>query len=72
VQVLSHNYMVMARPTWVVSDEGFGGGTIANSPGVIAIVAAENNTSVFVQTRAYIAGGDGVPHSPPVAPTRLP
>lgn len=61
VQVLSHNYMVMARPTWVVADQGFGGGTIASSPGVVAIVATEDNTTVFVQTRAYIAGGNGVP-----------
>ncbi len=61
VQVLSHNYMVMARPTWVVNDEGFGGGTIAQSPGVTTIVATEDNTTVFVQTRAYLAGGSGVP-----------
>ncbi|MBU1244608.1 IgGFc-binding protein [Myxococcota bacterium] len=58
-QVLSTNYLVMARPTWVMGDTTFGDDS--TSPGVVTIVATEDNTSVLVQTRSYVAGGTGVP-----------
>ncbi|MBU1412487.1 IgGFc-binding protein [Myxococcota bacterium] len=58
-QVLSTNYLVMTRPTWVMGDTTFGDDS--TSPGVVTIVATEDNTSVLVQTRSYVAGGTGVP-----------
>ena len=57
LQVLSTNYMVMARQTWVIG----GGGLDIAYPGIVTIVASEDNTSVLVQTRSHVAGGVGVP-----------
>ncbi len=55
VTVLSRNYLVMSRPTWLQEAAGTPGGP--NKPGTVTIVATTDNTSVLVQTRAHVAGG---------------
>ncbi|MBU1242175.1 IgGFc-binding protein [Myxococcota bacterium] len=54
--VLSGNYMVMSRPTMVLSN-GFND---MNSPGVMAVVATADNTQVTVNSKAYFAAGPSV------------
>jgi len=56
-QVLSTNYLVMSRASFAVDDIAY--------PGVVTIVATEDNTSVLVQARSNVAGG---PEVPPLAP----
>ncbi len=54
--VLSGNYMVMGRPTMVLSN-GFND---MNSPGVLAVVATADNTQVTVNSKAYYTAGPSV------------
>ncbi len=54
--VLSGNYMVMGRPTMVLNRIG----QDLNSPGVLAVVATQDNTQVTVNSKAYFAAGPSV------------
>ncbi|MDA3864139.1 MAG: IgGFc-binding protein [Deltaproteobacteria bacterium] len=54
--VLSTNYIIMSRPTMSLSN----GISDLTSPGVMTVIAPEDNTTVTVQSSAHTAGGSGV------------
>jgi IgGFc binding protein len=54
--VLSTNYIVMSRPTMHLSN----GASDLSSPGAVAIIATEDNTTVTFDSKAYTASGAGV------------